>query len=168
MSEVKRQFRGPGTSTEGGVYQQPVGFSLSVGCPLSLPLPQHSSRPKKQIQLFPLISEGLGKWNIFQALTELVSGKTRISVPITRARTRALSTLPDGWSYSTFEPAGRRFWGPGSRRSGKLLCGQLAINEESGFGNSATFTFSEVSLCKVSVFIFSDEELEDSGFLFSK
>lgn len=33
-------------------------------------------------------------------------------------------------------------------------CGQLAFKEESGLENSVTFTFSEVSLCEVSVFYF--------------
>lgn len=36
----------------------------------------------------------------------------------------------------------------------KSCCGQLAFREESGLGNSVTFTFSEVSLCEVSVFYF--------------
>ena len=35
-------------------------------------------------------------------------------------------------------------------------------------GNSVTFIFSEVSLCEVSVFIFSDEKLGDSGYLFQR
>ena len=35
-------------------------------------------------------------------------------------------------------------------------------------GNSVTFIFSEVSLCEVSVFIFSDEKLSDSGYLFQR
>lgn len=40
------------------------------------------------------------------------------------------------------------------------------IQRRNGLGNSATFTFSEVSLCEVSVIIFSDAKLGDSGYLF--
>lgn len=49
---------------------------------------------------------------------------------------------------------------------GSCCVTSVAISKESGFGNRVTFTFSKVSLCKVSVFIFYDEKLEDSGFLF--
>lgn len=65
-------------------------------------------------------------------------------------------------------PVGRkglRCW-TGRRRSVELLCAQLAFKGESGLGDSATFTFSEVSLREVSVIIFSDEKLGDSGYLF--
>lgn len=53
----------------------------------------------------------------------------------------------------------------GHGRSVELLCAQLAFRGESGLRNSVTFTFSEVSLCEVSVFIFSDAKLGDSGYL---
>lgn len=43
---------------------------------------------------------------------------------------------------------------------------QLAFKGESGLGDSVTFTFSEVSQCEVSVIIFSDVKLGDSGYLF--
>lgn len=47
-----------------------------------------------------------------------------------------------------------------------MLCGQLAFKGEGGLGNSVVFTFGEVSLCEVSVFIFSDNKFKNSGYLF--